>query len=252
MKGYKVRLIIPAQLSSDYNPADRIGIMKHFGADVEALDPRPYRKLLQNLRNEERAAAYVALRMKRCHELEKSDPTIWWANQLCNINNARAHRDTTGKEILEQLEGDVDAWVASIGTGGTMLGVADAIGKAFPSTRVVGVVPTDDPRIDWARSGAIRGFLETFDLPKMKLLTERILDKDLPDEVVTVTDVDAREMANRLCKEEGFFCGISSGANVFAAIKTARKLSKGTRIVTVLVDRRDRYFSEYPNEHYIV
>lgn len=252
VKGYKVRLIIPAQLSSDYNPTNRIGIMKHFGADVETLDPKPYKKLLQDLRNEERAAAFVALRMKRCHELEKSDPAIWWANQLCNINNAQAHRDTTGKEILEQLEGDVDAWVASIGTGGTMLGVADAIRKAVLSTRIVGVVPTDDPRIEWARSKVIRRFLETFDVPSMKLLTERILDRGLPDEVVTVTDIDAREMTNRLCKEEGLFCGISSGANVFAAIETARKLSRGARVVTVLVDRRDRYFSEYPNEHYVV
>ena len=82
VKGYKVRVIIPAQLSGDYSPADRIGIMKHFGAEVEALDPKPYKELLENLSNEERAAAFPAIRMKRCHELEKSDQTSTRNQQL--------------------------------------------------------------------------------------------------------------------------------------------------------------------------
>jgi cysteine synthase A len=70
--------------------------------------------------------------------------------------------------------------------------------------------------------------------------------------VVKVKDEDARKMANRLCQEEGLFCGISSGANVVAAVSEAKKMKKGANVVTVLVDRRDRYFSEYPKEHYIV
>jgi cysteine synthase A len=79
-----------------------------------------------------------------------------------------------------------------------------------------------------------------------------MLGKGLPDEVLTVRDHDARETMNRLCREEGLFCGMSSGANVYAALKTAEKLGGGANIVTVLVDRRDRYYPEYPREHYVI
>lgn len=252
VKGYKVRLIVPAQLSRDYDPADRIRIMKYFGAQVELLDLEPFRDLLRNLSKEEEAAAFVALGIKRCCELEQSDSCVWWANQLCNLNNPLAHRDTTGQEILTQLEGNLDAWVASIGTGGTLLGVANAVRAANPATKVVGVVPANDPRIAWAKSGAVHKFLESFGIPRMKFLTEIMLDQSLPDQTIPITDKDAREMADKLCREEGFFCGISSGANVLAAIKTAKRLGGGAKVVTVLVDRRDRYFSEHPNEYYVV
>jgi len=94
--------------------------------------------------------------------------------------------------------------------------------------------------------------IEVLGILRMKMLTETMLDKGLPDEVITVTDNDAREMAYRLCKEEGLFCGMSSGANVYAAIQTAKKLGRDAKVVTVLVDRRDRYFSEHPTEHYII
>jgi cysteine synthase len=72
------------------------------------------------------------------------------------------------------------------------------------------------------------------------------------DQTIIVSDDDARKMAGRLCREEGLFCGMSSGANVFAAVQMAKEMSKGSKIVTVLVDNRDRYFAEYPNEHYVV
>jgi cysteine synthase A len=79
-----------------------------------------------------------------------------------------------------------------------------------------------------------------------------MLEKGLPDEILTVKDEDARAMMNRLCCEEGLFCGMSSGANVHAALKIAKKLGRGANVVTVLVDRRDRYFPEYPREHYVI
>lgn len=91
-----------------------------------------------------RAAAFVAIRMKQCYELQERDSSVWWANQLCNVDNARAHRENTGKEILEQTNGKVDAWVASIGTGGTLLSVAEALKERNPELIVSGVVPTDD------------------------------------------------------------------------------------------------------------
>lgn len=252
VKRYGVRLFIPAQWTGTYSPEDRIRIMKFFGAEVEPLNLAGYEDILGDISDEEKAAAIFVVGMKKCYELERSDPKIWWPNQMCNINNASAHRDTTGGEILEQLEGEVDGWVASIGTGGTLMGVADALRKENPSVRVVGVEPTDAPITEWVRSGTMERFFEAFGVPGMKLLTETMLEKGLPDEVLTVTDRDAREMAYRLCREEGLFCGISSGANVYAAIQTAKKLGRGSKVVTVLVDRRDRYFSEHPNEHYVI
>jgi len=209
-------------------------------ADIDALD------------GVERAAAFVAIRMKQCYDLQERGSSTWWANQLCNTDNTKAHRDHTGQEIVEQMDGQVDAWVASIGTGGTLLGVAETIKDKNPDLIVAGVLPTDDARIEWVRSRVVHKFLESFGLPEMRFLIEDILEKKLLDREITVKNEDAKNMADRLCREEGFFCGISSGANVWAAIEMAKRMKKGSKIVTVLVDRRDRYFAEYPNEHYVV
>jgi cysteine synthase A len=94
--------------------------------------------------------------------------------------------------------------------------------------------------------------LEKFGVPNQRFLIEDILEKNLLDYEIVVKNEDAKNMADRLCQEEGLFCGMSSGANVYAAIEMGKRLGKGSRIVTVLVDRRDRYFAEYPNEHYVV
>jgi cysteine synthase A len=252
LKGYGVRLFIPSHWTGNYSPEDRIRIMRFFGGEVEVLDLAEYGEVLKDLGDEEKVAAAMAVGMKKCYELEKIDRSVWWANQMCNIHNALANRDTTGREILDQLEGRVDGWVASIGTGGTILGVAEALRKENSGLEVIGVEPTDSPIMESARSGTIHRFLEILGVPRMKLLTEVMIEKGLPDEVLTVTDVDAREMANRLCREEGLFCGMSSGANVHAAIQTAKKLGRNANVVTVLVDRRDRYFSEHPAEHYVI
>ncbi len=150
------------------------------------------------------------------------------------------------------MDGKVDAWVASIGTGGTLLGVAETLKERNPELIVSGVLPTDDPRIEWVRSRAVHRFLEELGLPKLRFLIEDILEKNLLDNEITVKNEDAKNMADRLCREEGLFCGMSSGANVWAAVEMAKTMKKGSRIVTVLVDRRDRYFAEYPNEHYVV
>lgn len=252
VKGYKVQIFLPAQLGSTYNPEDRIRIARLFGSNVTPIDLNKHIANIDELDEVERAAAFVAVRMKQCHDQQKHDPSIWWANQLCNVNNTKAHRENTGREILEQMDGKVDAWVASIGTGGTILGVAEALKKTNPDLLVSGIVPTDDPRIEWVRSGAVHKFLDEFGLPRMRFLIEDILETNLLDNEVAVKNEDAKNMADRLCREEGFFCGMSSGANVWAALKLAKTMTKGSKIVTVLVDRRDRYFAEHPNEHYIV
>jgi cysteine synthase A len=252
VKGYPVKLFLPAQLSSSYDPADRIRIARLFGCSVTAVDLDDHMVQFDHLDGASRAAAFVAIRMLQCYDLQERDSSVWWANQLCNADNTRAHRDQTGKEILEQMDGKVDAWVTSIGTGGTLLGVAETIKAKNPALIVSGVLPTDDPRIEWVRSGAVHKILEGLGLPEQRFIIEDILVRNLLDDEIMVKNEDAKKMADRLCREEGFFCGISSGANVWAAIEIAKRMEKGSRIVTVLVDRRDRYFAEHPNEHYVV
>lgn len=252
VKGYKVRLFLPTQLSSAYNPADRIRIAKLYGCDVAPVDLEDHLEYIDQLDAVEKAAAFVAVRMKQCYDLQEREPATWWSNQLCNPDNTKAHREGTGEEILEQMGGDVDAWVTSVGTGGTLLGVAETLRSANPDLKVTGVLPTDDRRIDWVRSRAVHKFLEKFGVPGFRFLIEDILEQNIIDSQVIVENENAKNMADRLCREEGLFCGISSGANVFAAIQLAKQMEKGSRVVTVLVDRRDRYFAEYPHEHYVV
>jgi cysteine synthase len=166
VKGYKVRIFLPAQLSSAYNPADRIRIARLFGSEVTPVDLQEHIDNINELDEVERAAAFVAIRMVQCYDQQERDPFTWWSNQLCNPDNTRAHREGTGTEILAQMDGKVDAWVASIGTGGTLLGVAETLKEANPDLIVSGVLPTDDPRIEWIRSRAVHKALARFGAPK--------------------------------------------------------------------------------------
>ncbi len=105
---------------------------------------------------------------------------------------------------------------------------------------------------EWGMTGFLNDFLEKFGMPRRKYIIERMVEEKVPDEIMHVSHEDARIMANRLCHGEGIFCGMSSGANVYAAIKVAKKLGRRANIVTLSVDRRDRYFVEYPNETYVI
>jgi cysteine synthase len=252
VKGYKVKLLIPAKWAGPYNPENRIRIMKSYGAEVQAFSTEGYKKLIDGLSPSETSAAIFAIGMKKCFELQTSDPRVWWANQMCNMDNAEANRLTTGEEILEQLDEKVDAFVASIGTGGTILGVAEALLDRIGHVKVVGLEPEDARVTEWFTSGSMIKYMNSVGLPQMKSIVEVMLETGIPDEVMTVRDIDARSTMNRLCREEGLFCGMSSGANVFAALRIAKELGRGANVVTVLVDRRERYFPESPQEHYVI
>jgi cysteine synthase A len=250
--GYKVEIFLPAQLKSAYNSADRVRIARLYGANVTPIDLNEFMADADQLQGVEKAATFVAIRMKQAYDLGQNNPSYWWANQLCNVDNTKAHREYTGTEILEQMEGPIDGWVASVGTGGTLLGVAQTLKEKYPDMKIAGVVPSDDPRIEWVRSRAVHKALEKFGVPNLRFVIEDLLEGNVMDDEITIENVDAKNMADRLCREEGLFCGMSSGANVCAAIQMARTMEKGSKIVTVVVDRRDRYFAEYPNEHYVV
>jgi cysteine synthase A len=252
VKGYKVEIFLPAQLSSAYDSADRVRIARLYGANVTPIDLNEFMEDAGRLQGVEKAATFVAIRMKQAYDLQQNDSSIWWANQLCNVDNTKAHREYTGREILEQMDGRIDGWVASVGTGGTLLGVAQTLKNNYPKLKVAGVVPTDDPRIEWVRSRAVHKALEKFGVPNMRFIIEDLLEDNVMDDEITIENADAKNMADRLCREEGLYCGMSSGANVCAAMKMAQTMERGSKIVTVVVDRRDRYFAEYPNEHYVV
>jgi len=130
--------------------------------------------------------------------------------------------------------------------------VAQALREKLGHVEVVGLEPEDARVTEWSRSGSMRKYLDAVGLPQAKSLVDLMLEMHLPDEVWTVKDEDARLMMNRLCREEGLFCGMSSGANVCAALKVAKNLGKDANVVTVLVDRRERYFPEHPLEHYVI
>lgn len=252
VKGYGVRLFVPSQWTGTYNPENRIKIMKLFGADVNTVEMDEHKDVFSRLSDDEAAAAIMAIGMKKCYDLETKYESFWWADQFNNLDNVLAHKESTGKEIIQQLDGKIDALVASIGTGGTLLGVSEALTEESVDAEVVGLEPEDAKVTEWAEKSILSNSLEKLGLPRRKSIVEVMLEKGLPDELMTVGHEEARTMANRLCREEGLFCGISSGANVYAALKVAKKLGKGANVVTVLVDHRDRYFPEYPNEHYVI
>ncbi|MFX1495577.1 MAG: PLP-dependent cysteine synthase family protein, partial [Promethearchaeota archaeon] len=145
------------------------------------------------------------------------------------------HRETTGEEILQQLD-EVGAFVAGVGTGGTLMGVAEALRKKFPGVKIVAVEPAESAVLSGSEPSMhkIQGIGSGF-IPK-------IVDLSKIDEVVTVRSDDAIEMTRKLARKDGLFVGISSGANVLASLKISEKLPNRT-VVTVLPDSADRYLS---------
>lgn len=156
-------------------------------------------------------------------------------DQWNNPANAAAHRDTTGPEILEATEGVLDAFVAGVGTGGTITGVGEALRASRPNCHIVAVEPAASAVLSGGKPGWTRiaglgaGFVPS------------ILNRELIDEVVTVTDDEALQTARRLATEEGILAGPSAGANVAAALRVAARLHRGRRVVTLVPDSGERY-----------
>ncbi|NLV46233.1 MAG: cysteine synthase family protein [Candidatus Hydrogenedentes bacterium] len=208
-KGYPVMLTLPGCVSSE-----RRRILEAFGAEVIITPPQ-----------ESTDGA-----IRRAHQILEEDPERYYMpNQFANPNNCRAHYETTGPEIYAQTEGEITAFVAGIGTTGTLMGISACLKEKNPDVRVFGVEPTP--------KHAIQG---------LKNLTEsmvpEIYDRSRIDDVITVEDEPAFQITRRLATEEGIFCGISSGAAVVGALKVAEKMDSGV-VVALLPDRGDRYLS---------
>ncbi|HEX9001739.1 MAG TPA: cysteine synthase family protein [Blastocatellia bacterium] len=221
VKGYDFTAFVPADVAD----GGRLAIMQAFGADVTpfAIDGE-----LGDLAGR-----------KRCQELEAGEGNVWWARQFSNPHNVAVHQQATAREIIEKTDGRLDAFAASVGSGGNLLGVGKALKEHDPNIRIIGVEPaswralSSPPPVVQGLSGGTMVELQA---------------SGIVDEVITLDDATAIHMAHRLAREEGMFCGISSGANVAAALSVAERLGPGKRIVTCLCDSRDRYFF---NEAYV-
>ena len=216
-RGYRLVLTMPASMS-----LERRALLQSYGAEII---------LTADDRVMEGAVA-------KARELCDDNPDHFMPDQFRNAANPAAHRRTTAPEILAQREGKpIDAFVASIGTGGTITGVGSVLRERYPECRVVGIEParsavlSGDPPGPHKIQGIGAGFVP------------EVLDRAVLTEIRTVVDREAYEMSKRLARDEGLLVGISAGANVAVAAQVARELGPGRRVVTILCDTGERYFS---------
>jgi len=178
--------------------------------------------------------------IRKAEELVAENSNYFMPGQFKNPANPEIHRLTTAEEIWRDTEGRVDILVSGVGTGGTLTGVAEVIKSRKPEFKAVAVEPVDSPVLSEGKAGAhkIQGIGAGF--------VPDVLRTDLIDEIVTVSNDDAGDMARRLAKQEGILVGISSGAAVWAALKiAARTVNKGKLIVVILPDTGERYLSTW-------
>ncbi|HEW91819.1 MAG TPA: cysteine synthase A [Thermotogaceae bacterium] len=215
VKGYKCILTMPESMSPE-----RVKILKSFGAEV-ILTP---------------ASEGMKGAIKKAEKIAK-EKKAFMPQQFKNPANPAIHRETTAREILEATEGKVDAFVAGVGTGGTITGVGEVLKQNIENIKIVAVEPEKSPVLSGGQPGThkIQGIGAGF-LPE-------ILNMEIIDEIIKVSDEDAYAMSKKLSKEEGLFVGISSGAACYAALKVAKDLGKGKRVVVIFPDTGERYLS---------
>ena len=216
MRGYKVVVVMPRTVS-----IERRRMISSFGAELE---------LLEDIDDMQEAIEHT-------ENFAASRGDIFLPRQFANPDNIETHRTTTGPEILRQLKGEIDAFVMGVGTGGTVMGVGHALRKSGSRARIVAVEPDESAVMSGDAPGhhGIQGLADGF-IPALVNLDEI-------DEIVRVPTQHAIDAAQQIGIEEGLLVGISSGANVLAALQVAHELGPGHNIVTVLCDRGERYLS---------
>jgi cysteine synthase A len=225
LKGYRMIAVIPAAMS-----CERVRMLQALGARVEIVASR-------RPGTGEFTCEDLEDTLARARELATSIPGAFMPNQFENDANPAAHGRTTALEILAQAGGAMAAFVAAVGTGGTLIGVADVLRRERPATRIVAVEPAASPVISGGAPGFHRqqGIGEGF-VPK-------VFRYEAVDEVITVSDEEATAMVRRLAREEAVLCGFSSGTNVVAAVRVARRFGPDRAVVTLLPDGGLRYLS---------
>lgn len=216
VKGYRVIVVMP-----EYASWERRQILAAFGAEV-VLTPA-----------EQGTSGAVAWARK----LVEENPHYFLPNQFENPVNPQAHRETTAQEILQQMGKDLHGVVVGVGTGGTITGIAEGLKPQLPEVKIIAVEPKSSALLSGGQAGSHRipGIGPDFIPP--------ILNRDLIDEVIPVRDEEAFAMTRRLAREEGILAGISSGAVVWAALQLAQRWGRGKKILALLADSGDRYFS---------
>jgi cysteine synthase len=218
-KGYKLILTMPETMS-----VERRMLLAALGAEL-ILTP---------------GAEGMPGAIRKAEELVKELPDAFMPQQFDNAANPEIHSQTTALEIWDDTDGEVDIFVAGVGTGGTLTGVGRGLKERKPEVKVVAVEPVESPVISGGKPGAhsIQGIGAGF-IPKN-------LDAELVDEVMLLYSADAGNTARRLAKEEGILCGISAGGNVWAALELAKRAENaGKTIVTVICDSGERYLSTW-------
>ena len=219
VKGYKVILTMPEGTSQE-----RIQILQSFGSEV-VLTP---------------AKEGMIGAVEKAREIVAIQKDAFMPQQFTNPDNPAMHRKTTAKEILRDMDGKIDAFVAGVGTGGTITGVGEVLKKHNPKVRIVAVEPKNSAVLSGGKPGPhmIQGIGAGF--------VPEVLDRGLIDEIIAVEDQEAYLMAKRLSREEGIFAGLSCGAACIAALKVAKQLGGGKTLVVVFPDSGERYLSMEP------
>lgn len=216
VKGYKCILTMPELMSQE-----RIYILKSYGAEV-ILTP---------------AVDGMLGAIKKAEEIVKKIPNSFVPQQFKNKANPQIHRETTAREILNFTTETIDAFIAGVGTGGTITGVGEVLKEHNPRIKIVAVEPTTNAVLSGGKPGPhkIQGIGAGF-IPE-------VLNKNIIDEIVKVSDSQAFETSKILAKKEGLFVGLSAGAATWAALKIAKDLGKDKKVIVILPDTGERYYS---------
>ena len=220
VRGYKTRIIMPDSVSEE-----RRKLMKHYGAEVI---------LIHDAGN---IGACIEECLNTALKMAKEDPRVFVPQQFENPANPAVHRSRTAVEILEQADCPIDGFCSGIGTGGTITGIGEVLREKNPQIEIWAVEPEHAAILS---GGSIGTHLQ---MGIGDGLIPEILNTEIYDDICIVTDEEAIQTSRDLAAKEGIMCGISSGTNVAAALKLAKKLGEGKTVVTVLPDTAERYFS---------
>ena len=220
VKGYRTVIIMPDSVSEE-----RRKLIRHYGAEV---------KLVHDAGD---IGACIEECLNMALEMQRTDPKVFVPQQFVNPNNVQAQKQFTAEEILAQADRPIHGFCSGIGTGGTITGIGEVLKAHNPDIEIWAVEPENAAILAGGNIGThLQMGIGDGIIPE-------ILNQGIYDHIHIVTDDDALETARRLAREEGIMCGISSGTNVAAAIRLAKKLGPGKTVVTVLPDTAERYFS---------
>lgn len=219
-KGYKAVIIMPDSVSEE-----RRKLVRHYGAEVIVIHDAGD------------IGECIARCIAKAEELAANDPNVYVPQQFENVDNLRAHKYHTALEIVEDIECHIHGFCSGIGTGGTISGVGQTLKRLYPDMEIWAVEPENAAILS---GGGIGTHLQ---MGIGDGLIPDILDQDIYDEICVISDEEALQTARDLASKEGLMVGISSGTNVAAAKRLARKLGPGKTVVTILPDTGERYFS---------